>query len=345
VRPEKLVAIGGSAGSFEALQTIIGDLPANLPAAMLVVVHLPPSGQSRLPDLLGRAGRLPAQPATHGAALQAGHVYVAPPDYHLLVRDGQMALGRGPRENHSRPAIDPFFRSAARAYGPQLMAVLLSGSLSDGTLGLMAVNAHGGLCVVQDPAEALVTSMPSSAIEAGVVHRVLPAAEIAPAIIEFARGAPRTGGVDPMASEVERAPNIIAQDIADQENGDRHGQPSLYSCPDCGGVMWQVNEGEVFHFYCHLGHSLSPDVLMALKSEELEDALWNAVRTLREKAMLTRQMAGNARAAGRDELADRLDEQADSDVRSLNLIRDKLLGGAESPITETQEIDAEPGPS
>ena len=140
-----------------------------------------------------------------------------------------------------------------------------------------------------------------------------------------------------MVSEVENAPDIIARDLVSQKNGDRHGMPATYTCPDCGGVLWQLNECRVYHFFFHLGHSFAPDALLALQSEELENALWTALRSLREKSGLLAQMAKNARSGGRTELADRLDEQAEAGLNSLNLIRDKLLGGAESAMTQSQD--------
>jgi two-component system chemotaxis response regulator CheB len=336
---QKLIVIGGSAGALEALLTILGGLPAELPAAVLVVMHLPPHSKSRLPEILSRAGPLPAALARDGDLLQRGRVYVAPPDFHLLVRRDHLELGRGPRENHARPSIDPCLRTAARHYGPNLMAVVLSGTQDDGTLGLMAVRARGGVCVVQDPDDAVFSSMPTNAIEAGVADQVLPAADIARMIVTFAKESKQTAGVRPMKSEVELAPDIIAQDIADQENGNRHGMTATFTCPDCGGVLWQVNEGKVYHFFCHLGHSFGPNALLALQTEELEAALWTAVRALREKTMLLRQMANHAREAGNVALAERLSEQASGDEASLQLIRDSLLGGAESPITAKQDLD------
>lgn len=181
-----LIVIGASAGGVEALLTIVRDLPVDLPAAICVVLHLPPTSPSRLPHLLTRAGPLPATHAENGEPLELGHIYVAPPDYHLLVRPGHLELSRGPRENRSRPAIDALFRSAALAYGRRVVGVVLSGALDDGTAGLLAVKQGGGLAVVQDPDDALFDGMPRNAIERVNVDVVAPGDVLAPLLARLA---------------------------------------------------------------------------------------------------------------------------------------------------------------
>ena len=172
-----IVVIGASAGGIEALRELVSELPADLPAALFVVVHIQPYAVSRLPEILSRAGALPATHASNGEPIQPGHIYVAPPDRHLLVRQGRIALSRGPRENHSRPAIDPLFRSAARAYGSRVIGVVLSGALYDGSMGLLVVKTRGGMAIVQDPREAAVDSMPRSALRLVEADAVLPSSE------------------------------------------------------------------------------------------------------------------------------------------------------------------------
>ncbi len=130
-----IIAIGGSAGSFEALRTIARKLPADLPAAIFVVIHLSPRGKSYLPDLLEGWGELPAACGSDGERVQPGRIYVAPPDRHLLVAEDHIHLTRGPKEGLHRPSINVTFRSAALAYGPRVIGVLLSGRLDDGASG------------------------------------------------------------------------------------------------------------------------------------------------------------------------------------------------------------------
>ena len=182
--------VGASAGGIEALRAVVAGLPAGLPAAVLVVVHVTPDHKSRLPDLLGRWGPLPAAHARDGEAVEAGRIVVAPPNQHLLVERGGrllVRLGQGPKVNRTRPAADVLFGSAARACGPRVVGVVLSGMLHDGTAGLTLVKRYGGAAVVQDPGDAAFPSMPRSAIEnvAGVEH-VLPAAGIGPLLARLA---------------------------------------------------------------------------------------------------------------------------------------------------------------
>ncbi|MDP9364956.1 MAG: chemotaxis protein CheB, partial [Chloroflexota bacterium] len=175
-----IVVVGASAGGVEALVNLVRGIPANLPVAVFVVLHVPANATSLLPQILTRAGLLPAAHATDGAPIVHGQIVVAPPDHHLLIERDGIRLSRGPRENRSRPAVDPLFRSAARAFGPRAVGVVLSGSLDDGTSGLAAIKARGGVGIVQDPAEAVFPSMPLSAIEHVAVDHRLPASQIGP---------------------------------------------------------------------------------------------------------------------------------------------------------------------
>jgi two-component system chemotaxis response regulator CheB len=179
-----IVVIGASSGGLEALTEIIAGLPDDLPAALFIVVHVPAQGTSLLPEILGRRGRLPAKHAKDGEAFQAGHIYVAPPDFHLLLREGRTQVVRGPRENNHRPAIDPLFRSAAQAYGARTVGIVLSGALDDGAAGLLAIKNRGGIAVVQDPQDASFPDMPRAALAAVPVDYCLPKTEIARVIVD-----------------------------------------------------------------------------------------------------------------------------------------------------------------
>src|SRR4051812_25072417 len=224
--PRALVVIGGSAGGIEALRELVAGLPADLPAAVLVVVHIPPSGTSALPVILGRRGPLPAKHAEDGAELRAGEVLVAPPDQHLVVIDGRVGLTRGPQENGHRPAVDVLFRSAARSWGPRVVAVVLSGALDDGAAGTVAGTTRGGRGVVQSFEEALYDSMPRAAarVAGGQVAQV-GAGEIGPLLAEWVEGLPTTQPDDApttMEREVELA-DLDPRAIHDQ---DRPGVPA-----------------------------------------------------------------------------------------------------------------------
>lgn len=172
-----VVVIGASAGGIEALLEIVAGLPAGFPAPILVVLHVG-RGPSFLPRVIQRAGALPATHARDGEVIRVGHVYVAPPDFHMLARSDHIALDYGPPEHHSRPAIDPLFRSAATAFGSRTIAIILSGALDDGVTGLMMVKQHGGTVIVQDPEDAIVGSLPEHALRLVKADHVLGAREI-----------------------------------------------------------------------------------------------------------------------------------------------------------------------
>ena len=187
---ERLVVVGASAGGIEPLRALVAGLPADLPAAVLVVVHLPSTADSHLPGLLSRSGPLPASHAMGGQRLTPGEILVAPPDHHLTVRGNRVRLTRGPRENRQRPAVDPLFRSAAAAFGPAVVAVVLSGALDDGAVGAAVVAAQDGAVVVQDPAEARVSAMPRATLGAVRRARKVSTADLAAVVTELVRPAP-----------------------------------------------------------------------------------------------------------------------------------------------------------
>lgn len=339
-----VIVIGGSAGSIEALTTVVSGLPEHLPAAVLVVIHVPPGGRSRLPAILTRSGPLPATHARHGEEIRPGRIYVAPPNRHLLVRHGNVELNRGPRENRSRPAIDSLFRSAARAYGPRVIGVVLSGALYDGSAGLMAVKARGGIAIVQDPEDALFPGMPRSALALVKTVRILPAATIGHELGRLSQEAAEPNGEATMSDDEERIARVIEQDFTEQAADVRADDTALYTCPDCGGVMWQTDSGPGGWFRCHVGHAYSPEVLLIQKSEELEAALWACIRLLREKATMTRQSAARLRAGGNPTVAQRIEEQALLDERHAKVIRD-LLEASPNPSEQTEiALSATPEP-
>ena len=333
----EIVAIGASAGGIQALTTLVRGLPLRFPAAVFVVVHIPPYAVSRLPEILSRASPLPAAHARQGEPIEPGRIYVAPPDRHLLVRQGRVELTRGPRENHSRPAIDPLFRSAARAYGPRVIGIVLSGALYDGSTGLMAIKARGGVAVVQDPEEAAFASMPRSALQAVTANHVLPVAAMGGVLSNLVGEAVDGNGDSPMVDEDERLERVISEDFSEQANDDRSEETSIFTCPDCGGVLWQGGEGADLRFRCHVGHAYGPELLLHQKSEELEAALWLSLRLLKEKATLTRQLATRSRTAGNGpearQMAGRIADQAELDERYVRAI-EELLQAMPSPMDQ-----------
>jgi two-component system chemotaxis response regulator CheB len=325
-----IIVIGASAGGVEALERLARALPADLDAALFIVLHMPPLSKSVLPLILSRAGPLCAVHPQDREPIQSGRIYIAPPDHHLLVRRGHIRLTHGPSENSNRPAVDPLFRSAAQAYGPRVIGVILSGVLDDGTAGLLTVKRRGGLAVVQDPDEALFAGMPQSAIGNVRVDYVAPLAEIPSLLARLSQQIAIEEGDRAMAAEIEEegVETEIAEFDAGALKGDRRpGMPSVFSCPECHGTLWEIREGELTRFRCRVGHAYSADSLLAEQSEALENALWSAYRALKESAALSRRLTERARERDQYFAIPRFAEQAQDAERRAELIRQVLLRG------------------
>jgi two-component system chemotaxis response regulator CheB len=285
-----VVAVGASAGGVEALRALVGGLPADYPGAVLVVLHVPRDAPSALPGILDRSGPLPARSAVDGEPLQYGRVYVAPADHHLLVLDGHIRLARGPAENGHRPAVDPLFRSVARAYGPRAIGVVLSGSRDDGAAGLATVAARGGTTIVQDPSDALYPWMPRAALEHLCADHVVPAAKLGDLIAEITAMDMPDPATAPGAGpglEAEVAISGLAPITTDELAAAAAG----YGCPSCGGSLFEMESRPVPRYRCRVGHAWSPESLMDEQAIAVEGALWMALRALEEKSALTRRMA------------------------------------------------------
>jgi len=335
-----IIVIGLSSGGVEALLETVRTLPRGLPATIFVVCHIPPQGKSILPEILSRSGPMLAQHAVDSEPFYPGQIYIAPPDRHLMIADGRMHVARGPRENHHRPAIDPLFRSAARGFGSRVVGVILSGGMTDGVAGLLAVRAAGGVSVVQDPRDAKVAALPQSATEMAGADYIVPAAQLAPLLVQLVRRTATAPGGAPVHDPMEKMPEIEAEDFQEQVNGKRRGQLSTFSCPECGGTLWQVDEKELVRFRCHIGHAYYGDALYAEQAESLEAALWSAVRTFRERTVLARQLAKREAERGKTEAAKHYEEEAMLSERYDSLIRQYLLNGESAGLPPGAPSDA-----
>lgn len=292
----RIVVIGGSAGAIEPLLTLAGGLRPGEPAAFCVAVHLAPYYDSHLPSTIRRASALPSDFAADGEPLESGKMYVAPPDHHLLVQRATLRLTHGPRENRARPAVDPLFRSAALTHGSRVIGVLLSGALDDGTAGLWTIKDLGGVTIVQDPADAAVRGMPSSAIANVSVDHVVPSAELGPLIsrlIDQPAPAP-AAGPESDRGDLEREIAIASLDDRAHASVERYGVPSRFACPDCGGVLWRTGAAGPLAFRCEVGHAYAAGTLADGQSDAIESALWASLRALEDKAALARVRASDA---------------------------------------------------
>ena len=291
-----IIVIGASAGGVEALMMVTARLPPDLPAAVFIVNHVPAESNSRLPAILARGAHGPVVHAKDGEPIRYGHVYVAPPDHHLIVKEEHVHLSRGPRENGMRPASDTLFRSAASSCGSRVIGVVLSGMLNDGTAGLLAIKHCGGLAVVQDPDDAMYPQMPRSALANVEVDHCVPAAQMGALLARLA--GQQVNGSLPIPKNVvieaqiaEGAPiNVATAGLA---------IPAGYSCPDCGGALNEMlDAAPLTRFRCRVGHAHTLASLAGQKVKALQEALWAALRTQRERVELYQRMADQARLQG-----------------------------------------------
>jgi two-component system chemotaxis response regulator CheB len=332
-----VVVVAASAGGIEALKDLLSGVPVDYDGVILVVVHIPTVRSSALARILDRAGPLAAAEAVDGEPLEKGRVYVCVADRHLLLHDGHVLVRRGPRENGYRPAADPLFRSAARYFGPRAVGVVLSGNLGDGTSGLGTIRRQGGVAVVQDPDDALFDGMPVSALDHVGADYVLPAHEIGPLLADLASdSAPAEG---PVAADVLQREVALMEGDADAIEDEHAGQPSPWPCPDCNGVLWQIEEGEVLRFRCRVGHAWSAEDLLHEQHVEVEAALWIALRSLEDREALSRRLLERAQRAGRTFSAGRLRSDLADMARSIEVLRrlvhsDDFDGVFEEPMND-----------
>jgi len=323
-----IIVVGASMGGVEALSSLVAQLPGDLPAAVLMVLHLAPQQKSLLPQILSRQGPLPVRHPEDGEALKPGHVYVAPTDHHLVVEPGKVRLVKGPRENGHRPAVDTLFRSAARAYGPRVVGVVLTGALDDGTAGLLAVKKQGGITVVQDPADAFCPDMPRSALAYLAVDHCVPLRELGALLERLVAMPVELRGAKPSRrmNEEVKVMTLETRALAG-EPPEYDGEPSHFSCPDCGGVLFELEDDGLLRFRCRTGHGYTSEALSAGQQEGLDEALWAALRALEENAALARRMAARARERGHDHSAQRFDERARATEAQVLLLRGVVLSG------------------
>lgn len=319
-----LVVVGASAGGVEALRAFVSELPADLPAAVVVVLHMPAGGSSALPRILSRSGELPVVAVHDGMCLEHGRVHVAPPNHHTVVQDGVLRLSKGPTENGHRPAVNVLFRSAALAAGPAVIGVVLSGTLDDGTAGMAAIKNRGGLALVQSPDDALYSGMPDGVLRHVAVDHVVPVAEMG-TLVARCVGEEADDGAAP-ASEILRWEVEVSRDDAGAGYGEipQHGRATNFTCPDCSGSLVEL-PSTGGQYRCLVGHGWTPEALLDAYDGGLERALWMALRTLEEKSSLARRMASHARQAGREFVAERYDSQEEEALAAAAVLRKHLL--------------------
>ncbi len=293
------IVIGASAGGVDAVPRLIAQLPAEVRASVLVAQHMAPSSPSYFVDIVRRSASLAVTWAEQGERLEYGHVYIAPPDVHLLLTDGHNRLSSGPRENHARPSIDRLFRSAAAHRGPRVIGVLLTGMMEDGVAGLRAVQEAGGLALVQHPDDAAYPELPSRALQTMEPDRVLPLDALG-ALLDLltSERTPHSRVPEKVALEAELDRiGAVKPDMMDQL-----GEQASQSCPECGGPLWEIGDEKLRRYRCYLGHVATAREMMRDNADNLEAALWSAVRSLHDRATTYETLAQDAQRLGRAQL-------------------------------------------
>ncbi|MBV9448715.1 MAG: chemotaxis protein CheB [Streptosporangiaceae bacterium] len=330
-----IVVVAASAGGLEPLRTVLGGLPADLPASVHIVLHMSATGGRALPHILDRAGPLSAESARDGEPLRHGRVYVAPPDRHMLIDDGRTRLSHGPRQNGLRPAADPLFRSAALFGGPRTTAVVLSGSLDDAALGSATVERQGGAVLVQDPAEASYVGMPKAALATTQDAIVVRARHLATAISRLATQPVDVNQAEPPLDLRSEVAGLLSG--GPRTNPDTHAYSGL-TCPDCGGPLYQAGEEHVSSFNCLVGHRWSPQSLYEEQGANVERALWLAVRSLEERVRLTQELSEAALRRGHMISAARFAAAAEEAATSADAIRKVVI---EIAVTDPEPVVGE----
>ena len=339
-----IVVIGASSGGVDALIRVVRRLPAELDAAVFVVLHMSPTRPSALPAILARESVLPTVQATDGEPIQRGSIYVALPDRHLIVRPGHLALTAGPSENRVRPSVDVLFRSAAVAYPGRTIGVVLTGNLDDGAAGLAAIKRCGGLAVVQDPAEAHAPSMPRSALDATHVDHIAALDDIGGLIARLVLE-PAT----PVSPPAELLADVASSFLVEQPIGqiDAEGVngpvPGPLACPACGGALVpasSADQSRIPRYRCHVGHTFSARSLLEALGDDMERALWVALRSLEERIAILEVLASDQDRRDRQLSGQQYRDRASELRSSVTRIRELLMAGVnavDDPMASTQQ--------
>jgi two-component system chemotaxis response regulator CheB len=321
-----IFAIGASAGGIAALRQLASKLPSDFPGSILIVLHISPESNGLLPHILANSGPLPANNAVHNEPVLPGQIYVAPPNQHLLVSaSGAIQISHGPKENRFRPAIDPLFRSVALVYGHRAAGIILSGALDDGTSGLCAIKRQGGLAIVQDPGEAEVPSMPQSAlrhVKADYCLSIDAIAGLLPRLAREAQAPAETQDPAHMPDDIMREVEIAADETS-SVSLQHLSEPSRFTCPECSGSLFTVQDSAVSRFRCHTGHAFTLSSLEAELRGSIEQTSWAAIRVLQEHAMLLTEAAALPETTA--ESKSMFIDKAESALRKARLIRTTLL--------------------
>jgi two-component system chemotaxis response regulator CheB len=325
-----IIVIGASAGGVEALTALVADLPEDLPAAVFVVLHMAPASPSALPGILARRTKLAVDQARDVEPIRPNRIYVAAPDRHLLLGRDTVRQAKGPKENGHRPAVDTLFRTAAAAHGARVVGVVLSGTRDDGTAGLRAIHDQGGVAIVQDPDEALFPGMPRSALSRDHPDYVVPVAEMGGLLTKLAREEPadHEGWSDAMPDELDAELRWANAELDWTPPVEPPvGHPSGFTCPECHGSLWEIQEEGLPRYRCRVGHGFSAESLLVTQRTDVEAALWTAYRALQERVALLVRLSDRAHGRHAEISAEHFRAEAEALGRQAEVVRTVLWSG------------------
>jgi two-component system chemotaxis response regulator CheB len=334
VSKNRIIVIGTSAGGLEILNKLIQQFPENLPAAVFVVIHMAATSSADfVVKQMRKVTRNTCKVATNKELIQPGHIYLAPADHHLLISGNYMLVNQGPRENQFRPSIDPLFRSAAASSGASVIGIILTGMLQDGTVGMEAIKRSGGIAIVQDPEEAQFPEMPLSVLRNITVDYTVPVLEMGELVGKLLQEEVRSTTKIP--EDIKLEARIAERIMGTTEEVEKLGEKVPYTCPDCGGNLWEIKYGSVLRYRCHLGHAFNADALMKNMNEAMEETLWVALRMMEERKNLLTTIIGKQEEAASEGWAVAQRERLDDMKVHINRIREILLGSEklENPNT------------
>jgi len=295
--PLYVIGIGASAGGINALCEVVSQIDRDINAAILIVLHLSKKGISDfLVMRLQQCTKIPCHVAIEGEPILRGQIYVARANYHLIARGGNIHLGHGPEENRWRPSIDVLFRSIATEYNGRSIGIVLTGYLYDGNLGMVAIQRTGGKTIVQDPNEAEYPDMPLAVLNNMDVDYCVSLSEMGRILTEIT-SLPNPKEV-PIPEDLKKEAEIAARVASGVEMVEDLGPRSPFSCPDCGGALFQVKDHKAVHYRCHIGHAYSEEELARSQIENLEGTLWVALRMMEERRRLIKKFEDDAMARG-----------------------------------------------
>lgn len=317
-KPKFIVVIGTSAGGFFALAELISQLSEEMDAAFFVVMHLPnPSVGGYLLNQMQKYSSLFCTEVEEGTEIKKSTIYFARSNTHLLIKNEQVKVGCCPQENQWRPSIDLLFRSAAAAYDGRTIGIILSGMPDDGTAGMSAIKRCGGTCIVQDPNEAEYPDMPLSVLKEFDVDYCIPLSQMGAVISEVIDNKEIRNTIIP--ADIIKEVQMSEDGIGSINKMEELGNSSVFTCPECGAVLFELKGNTSTRFKCHIGHSYSVNQLLLAQHKKLESSLWEALRSLEERKNLLSQLAekyiqkaDDASASERRQKIDELQTYADN---------------------------------